>query len=86
MRNFEVCEYCDYCESIYIFRGEVMRENRLQLTGSVCMPSSCSFQKILTFVNRILNVADLEMRSDREANACTTGETPKFEIIDWIFM
>jgi hypothetical protein len=63
-----------------------MRENRIQLTGSVCMPSKCSYQKILKFVNEILKNADLEMRSDREANACTTSEELKFEIIDWIFM
>jgi hypothetical protein len=62
-----------------------MRKYQIQLGGAVCVPQSCSPQKIRSFVNEYLANADLKLSDNHPLSEwCMTNEKPPLEIIDWI--
>lgn len=64
-----------------------MRKYRLQLGGAICVPDTCSPDKIRTFTNKFLKNADLKLTDSHSLSGwCVKYEKPPLEIIDWICM
>lgn len=58
--------------------GKLLRKNDLTLTNGICLPVSCSPEKVIDYANTILERADLVA-----LNAiCRTNDPIKFKAID----
>jgi hypothetical protein len=64
-----------------------MREYDIQLGGAICVPKSCSSEKIQIFINEYLQNANLQLVEGHSLSYwCMTDKKPALEIIDWFCM
>ena len=69
------------------FSGFIAREKQLRLGAGVCMPSSCSSEKIQSFVGKILKYADLQiLGSYNQTKWCVTSEEQPYSSQDLFCM
>lgn len=62
----------------YLVSGGFARDKNLQLVSGVCLPASCSLEKVLRYANKILANADLEAFSV----TCKTNDPLPFDWLD----
>lgn len=70
-----------------IDRASIMREKHLRLGAGVCLPSTCSAQRVQSFVNDFLESADLQITNDYDQSQwCLTNDSEDFKTIDIVCM
>lgn len=60
--------------------ASLIRENNLTPAIGICLPATCSPDKIISYSNKILNAADLEAVS----TVCRTNDPIPFNSIDYL--
>jgi hypothetical protein len=64
-----------------------LKETQQQLSGGVCLPSSCSALKVQSFVNGFLKPAGLQITDNYDQSEwCLTNESKAFDTIDIVCM
>lgn len=68
-------------------RGLTIKQRNLRLGGGICVPSTCSSEKVQSFANEILSQADLLVTKDYDQSMfCSTNDAKDFRTIDIIAM
>lgn len=62
--------------------GSLARENNLHLVRGLCLPASCSTEKVVSYSNSVMSEADLEVIEP----TCRTNDSVAFKLIDYFSM